>query len=138
MKKLQLKKLNLRKSIQVVVNCQLIKLKVEKLETQEQHTSGGELPENETTCKEPKTEEKHSGGSELPKYEEPKSQGDHSSDGDIPKDEIIREENKTQEEHSSGGELPKDGITGKEPKTQEKTRTQTKNLGAPIRRAAIK
>ena len=77
-----------------MVNCQLIKLKVKKLETQEQHTSGGELPENETTRKEPETEEKHSSGSELPKYEEPKTQGDHSSDGDIPKDEIISEETK--------------------------------------------
>ena len=84
-----------------------MKLKVKKLESEEEHSRGSELPEDKTTRKEPETEEEHSRGSELPKYKEPKTQEDHSSGGDIPKDEVIREENKTQEEHSSGGERPK-------------------------------
>ena len=91
----------------------------EETKTQEEHSSGGELPEDETTCKDPETEEKHSGGNELPKDEEPKTQEDHSSGGDLANVEITSEETKSQGEHSSGGDLPKDETRSEENKSQE-------------------
>ena len=76
--------------------------------------------ENDNESEETKTQEERSSGGELPKdeptSEEPKPQEDNSSGGKLPDDRTASKEPKTQEEHSCGGELPNEETTSEESK----------------------
>ena len=85
--------------------------KSEETKTQEEHSSGGELPKDEHTSEEPKPQEENSSGGELPEdrtaSKEPKTQEEHSCGGELPNKETTSEESKSKEEHSSSGNCQK-------------------------------